>query len=118
MRSVRLKDVASAAGVSVATASRALTGRGRVSSGTVARVTQVAERLGYQAHEIGRALREGSIRTVGAAPRARRVPGASGAPGAGGGGARRAADAARRERARRRGGEGAHLPPPALAEDG
>ena len=65
MRSVRLKDVATAAGVSVTTASRALTGRGRISAETVDRVTQVAERMGYQAHEIGRALREGSIRTVG-----------------------------------------------------
>jgi LacI family transcriptional regulator len=65
MGSIRLKDVASAAGVSLTTASRALTGRGRISSETVDRVTQVAERMGYQAHEIGRALREGSIRTVG-----------------------------------------------------
>src|SRR5690348_2469987 len=65
MRSVRLKEVATAAGVSVTTASRALTGRGRISAETVDRVTQVAERMGYQAHEIGRALREGSIRTVG-----------------------------------------------------
>jgi LacI family transcriptional regulator len=65
MGSVRLRDVALAAGVSVTTASRALTGRGRISAETVERVTQVADRLGYQAHEIGRALREGSIRTVG-----------------------------------------------------
>lgn len=65
MRSIRLKDVADAAGVSVTTASRALTGRGRVSAATTARVSQVAERMGYQVNEIGRALREGSIRTVG-----------------------------------------------------
>src|SRR3954463_3455555 len=65
MGSIRLKDVATAAGVSVATASRALTGRGRVSAETVDRVTRGAERMGYQDHEIGRALREGSIRTVG-----------------------------------------------------
>ena len=65
MATVRLKDVAAAAGVSVATASRALTGRGRLSAATVQQVTQVAERLGYRVNEAGRALREGSIRTVG-----------------------------------------------------
>jgi LacI family transcriptional regulator len=65
MATVRLKDVAAAAGVSVATASRALTGRGRLSAETVAKVTRVAKRLGYQVNERGRALREGSIRTVG-----------------------------------------------------
>jgi LacI family transcriptional regulator len=65
MATVRLKDVAAAAGVSVATASRALTGRGRLSAATVEKVARVAERLGYQVNERGRALREGSIRTVG-----------------------------------------------------
>jgi LacI family transcriptional regulator len=65
MATVRLKDVAAAAGVSVATASRALTGRGRLSVATVEKVSRVAERMGYRVNEVGRALREGSIRTVG-----------------------------------------------------
>ncbi|UCN13746.1 LacI family transcriptional regulator [Cellulomonas iranensis] len=62
---VRLRDVAEAAGVSIATASRALTGRNRVSASTTAHVTAVARRLGYQVNSVGRALREGSTRTVG-----------------------------------------------------
>jgi LacI family transcriptional regulator len=65
MATVRLKDVAAAAGVSVATASRALTGRGRLSAATVEKVSSVADRMGYRVNEVGRALREGSIRTVG-----------------------------------------------------
>lgn len=63
--SVTLRDVAEAAGVSVATASRALTGKSRVSKATVAHVVRVAERLGYQVNVFGRALREGAGRTVG-----------------------------------------------------
>lgn len=63
--SIRLKDVADAAGVSVPTASRALTGRGRISAETAERVNEVAERLGYHVNESARALREGRIRTVG-----------------------------------------------------
>ena len=62
---VRLRDVAEAAGVSIATASRALTGRNRVSASTTAHVTAVARRLGYQVNSVGRALREGSTRSVG-----------------------------------------------------
>jgi LacI family transcriptional regulator len=62
---VRLQDVADAAGVSIATASRALTGRSRTSAETIAHVLATAERLGYRVNPIGRALREGSTRTVG-----------------------------------------------------
>ncbi len=65
MGTVRLRDVAAEAGVSVTTASRALTGRGRLSAATVEKVSRVAERLGYRVNESGRALREGSIRTIG-----------------------------------------------------
>ena len=53
-----------AAGVSLATASRALTGVDASRPGTVDRMTQVADRMGDQANEIGPALREGSIRAV------------------------------------------------------
>lgn len=62
---VTLQDVADAAGVSIATASRALTGKSRVSKQTAARVARVAERLGYRVNVFGRALREGTGRTVG-----------------------------------------------------
>lgn len=47
MKSVCLKNVAQAAGVSLATASTALSGNGRVSADTRRRVEAVARRLGY-----------------------------------------------------------------------
>src|SRR5918993_1794062 len=43
-----LRDVAEAAGVSIASASRALAGRGDLSRETRARVVAAAERLGYE----------------------------------------------------------------------
>ncbi|MFJ2543997.1 LacI family DNA-binding transcriptional regulator [Microbacterium sp. NPDC087589] len=66
MRStVTLLEVAAAAGVSVATASRALAGKDRVSAATVVRVKAEAQRLGYRVDPIARALREGSTRLIG-----------------------------------------------------
>ncbi|MDR1386594.1 MAG: LacI family transcriptional regulator [Propionibacteriaceae bacterium] len=65
MSKVTLSDVARASGVSVGTASRAMTGRGRVSADTVERVRTVAEGLGYEPNVIGRALRLGSSATIG-----------------------------------------------------
>lgn len=62
---VKLHDVAAAAGVSIATASRALAGKSRVSAATTAHVMEVARGLGYRVDPIARALREGSTRTVG-----------------------------------------------------
>ncbi|GAA4697372.1 transcriptional regulator, LacI family [Promicromonospora umidemergens] len=62
---VTLRDVADAAGVSIATASRALTGKNRVSKATTAHVSRVAERLGYRVNVFGRALREGTDGAVG-----------------------------------------------------
>lgn len=62
---VKLHDVAAAAGVSIATASRALAGKTRVSKETTDHVLAVARRLGYRVNPIARALREGSTRTVG-----------------------------------------------------
>ncbi|WP_183086254.1 LacI family DNA-binding transcriptional regulator [Mycetocola tolaasinivorans] len=62
---IRLQDVADAAGVSIATASRALAGKDRVSRKTQALVKRTAERLGYQVNAAARALREGSNRTIG-----------------------------------------------------
>lgn len=62
---VKLHDVAVAAGVSIATASRALAGKTRVALETRAHVLEIADRLGYQVNPIARALRDGSTRTVG-----------------------------------------------------
>ena len=66
-RSVTLRDVAAAARVHVATASRALDAETAhpVSPGTRARVKQVAEELGYQHHMMARGLRRGFSSTVG-----------------------------------------------------
>src|SRR3984957_8992277 len=54
-----LRDVASAAGVHPATASRALNPGTRllVSEETAQRVTEAAERLGYRPHSVARSLR-------------------------------------------------------------
>ncbi len=60
-----LSDVADAAGVSIATASRALAGKPRVSRVTAQRVEAAAARLGYRVDPIARALREGTSRLVG-----------------------------------------------------
>lgn len=62
---VSLQDVADAAGVSIATASRALGSKGRVSEATMRLVRETADRLGYQVNVLGKALREGSDGVVG-----------------------------------------------------
>jgi LacI family transcriptional regulator len=66
-RSVTLRDVAAAARVHVATASRALDAETAhpVSPKTRARVQQVAEELGYRHHMMARGLRRGFSSTVG-----------------------------------------------------
>ena len=66
-RSVTLRDVAAAARVHVATASRALDSQTAhpVSPETRARVKRVAEELGYQHHMMARGLRRGFSSTVG-----------------------------------------------------
>lgn len=63
--SVTLHEVAAAAGVSIATVSRALNGKDRVSGRTAEHVAEVAERLGYRVNLIGRGLRAGSGATIG-----------------------------------------------------
>jgi LacI family transcriptional regulator len=60
-----IADVATAAGVSLATASRALAGYGRVAAGTVDRVREAALSLGYQPNELARSMRLGSTKTIG-----------------------------------------------------
>ena len=59
-RPAGIRDVAEAAGVSVATASLALNGRPGVAEKTRRRIAAVAERLGYHANPQARALRRGS----------------------------------------------------------
>jgi LacI family transcriptional regulator len=63
-RPVRLSDVAAAAGVSVSTASRALSGTG-ASPTTVAAVLEASERLGYRPDPVARAMRTRSSGLVG-----------------------------------------------------
>jgi DNA-binding LacI/PurR family transcriptional regulator len=60
-----IADVAARAGVSKATASRALTGRGYVSDETRRRVSDAADELAYVAHSSATSLATGRTRTVG-----------------------------------------------------
>ncbi|MBC7517451.1 MAG: LacI family DNA-binding transcriptional regulator [Microbacteriaceae bacterium] len=58
-------DVAERAGVSRATASRAIANYGAVGAATRERVQRAAEELGYVPNEIARAMRAGNTRTLG-----------------------------------------------------
>lgn len=60
-----IRDIAAEVGVSVATASRALTGNGRVSPKTVQRVRAAADRLGFRPNEIARSLSSGRSHSLG-----------------------------------------------------
>ncbi|GAA0805267.1 LacI family DNA-binding transcriptional regulator [Spirilliplanes yamanashiensis] len=62
---LRLVDVAERAGVSLATASRALAGRDGVSEEVASRVRQVSQELGYVANPYARTLAGGASSTVG-----------------------------------------------------
>ncbi|WP_290514601.1 LacI family DNA-binding transcriptional regulator, partial [Aeromicrobium sp.] len=64
-RSVTMADVARLAGVSVATVSRTLSGIRAVDPAIQQRVTDAADRLGYQVNLVGRALRQTRSSTVG-----------------------------------------------------
>ncbi|HYN94004.1 MAG TPA: LacI family DNA-binding transcriptional regulator [Pilimelia sp.] len=61
----RLVDVAARAGVSLATASRALAGRDGVSAGVAGHVREIARELGYVANTHARTLAGGPTSTVG-----------------------------------------------------
>lgn len=65
MATVTIRDVASAAGVAVSTASRALNNRGDVSESTRRRVLQAARELDYVPNSLARGLLSGRTRTVG-----------------------------------------------------
>jgi DNA-binding LacI/PurR family transcriptional regulator len=58
-RSVGIKDVAAAAGVSITTVSHALNGKGRLTAETRQRVRDVAARMGYQPSALARGLAGG-----------------------------------------------------------
>lgn len=62
---VTLTDVAKRAGVSVATASKALNERGEVAPATRARVRRAAEELSFHPNVLARGLVSGNTRTVG-----------------------------------------------------
>ena len=62
---VTLLDVARRAGVSLATASKALNGKARVSEETRARVAAVADELAYHRNSLARGLSQGRSGTVG-----------------------------------------------------
>ncbi|HLR28471.1 MAG TPA: LacI family DNA-binding transcriptional regulator [Ruania sp.] len=64
-RGVRLKDVAQVAGVSVATASKAINGRQDVRPATRRRVLEAAERLDFTPNALAQNLHSGSTGTVG-----------------------------------------------------
>jgi LacI family transcriptional regulator, galactose operon repressor len=64
-RTATLADVAREAGVSVATASKALNGRDRVAPDTRDRVVAVAERLAFSPNQMARGLLAGRTGTVG-----------------------------------------------------
>lgn len=60
-----LSQVAEMAGVSVATASKAINGRDDVAEATRARVLEAAERIGFTPNEVARSLLNGTTGTVG-----------------------------------------------------
>src|SRR5450756_3232974 len=64
-RAVTLTEVARLAGVSVATASKALNGRQQVRAETRARVVEAAERLSFSPNALARSLLAGRTGTVG-----------------------------------------------------
>lgn len=62
---VTLKDVATASGVSISTASRALDERTTTRSAAAAHVRKIAEELGYRRNSFASGLRRGETRTLG-----------------------------------------------------
>ena len=62
---VTLQDVASLAGVSQATAGRALGGYGTISEDSRQRVEQAATKLGYRTNAVARALASGTTKSIG-----------------------------------------------------
>ncbi len=65
MAGTTIKDVAKAAGVSIATVSRVLSGKDPVSEGVRGRVLVAVRDLGYRPNALARSLREETTRTLG-----------------------------------------------------
>lgn len=68
MRGITIREVAQLAGVSQATAARALNGYGSVSEETMRRVTTAAGQLGYTPNSVAQALRRGQSQLIGFVP--------------------------------------------------
>jgi LacI family transcriptional regulator len=68
LMAITIREVALLAGVSQATAARALSGYGSVSTGTAERVTLAAKQLGYRTNPVAQALRRGQSNYVGFVP--------------------------------------------------
>lgn len=62
---VQLKDIAKHLGLSVATVSKAINGKGRISSKTRERVLKAIEEFGYKPNEVARSLRKRTANTLG-----------------------------------------------------
>src|SRR3954471_18559063 len=62
---VTMQQVAAEAGVSISTVSKVINGRYGISAETVDHVTQVIERLGYEASLVARSLRNRRTNVVG-----------------------------------------------------
>lgn len=65
MKKITINDVAAEAGVSRATASRALSHYGRISDETRNQVKEAAERIGYSPNQVARSMRAGNTKTIG-----------------------------------------------------
>jgi len=65
---MKLEEIAKLAAVSTATASRALSGKGALSTETLQRVRRIAREFGYAPHGAARALRSGKGRLIGIVP--------------------------------------------------
>ena len=61
---ITIRDIATDAGVSVATVSRALSGNGRVGQATRERIAEAVDRLGYQRNDLARSLHGGATGTI------------------------------------------------------
>lgn len=64
-QAINLGDIARALGVSVATVSNALSGKGRVSASLVPRIREMADAMGYVPSQAARALRTGKSGVLG-----------------------------------------------------
>ena len=65
MKKPTINDVAAAAGVSRATASRALSDYGRISEETRNIVKAAASKIGYTPNQVARSMRAGNTKTIG-----------------------------------------------------